>query len=331
MSFLLRMLFLSALALASYLAPVIATAQSVGSTDPITLSVSPDYPAPYGQITITPSSGLLTLSSASFVLSVNGKEIYRGNAKPVAISLGAGGTATTIRGTLIDSSGSYSTSVLVRPQDVALVIEPVSSAPALYLGKPLVPLEGTARIVAVANMRTASGVALDPNTLFYAWTVDNAQIGSVSGAGKTSIVVNTPLQYRQSTVSVSVSNADGTLVGGDSVTLSGNAPSVRIYENDSLLGIRFDHALSGSYSLNAAEEMLFGVPYSFPLANGAPTLAWFLNSVSAQGGSGITLRPTGTGKGSASVSLTATSKEGTTASTNIQFGFGSGSTNIFGL
>lgn len=326
-----RFLLLSALASIALLVPIIVSAQSFGGTAPLTLTTSPQYPAPYGQAIINPLSDTLDLASVTFVLSVNGKEFYRGNAKPVAVTLGAAGSMTNVKGTITGGGTSYSQTLSIQPEDVALVVEPISSAPPLYLGKPLVPLEGNVRIIAVANLRTSSGAALDPNTLSYSWTVDGIAVTASSGIGKASVIAKSPLQYRASDISVAVTSPDGSLVGGAALTLSPEEPTLRIYENDPLLGIRFDHALSGSYAISGSEVALYGAPYSFPTSAGNPLLQWFLNGSSAQTGAGITLRPTGTGSGTANISVTSSSGDSTVAaSLSLSFG-SSSSTNIFGL
>ncbi len=309
--------------------PLSAFAQSAPPA--FTISASPQYPVPYGTVSIVPASNLLDLSSGTFVVSVNGAEIYRGNAQPVAVTLGAGGSVTNVTGTFITGSTNYSQQLTIIPQDVALVVEPIASVPPLYLGKPLEPLEGSSRIVAVANMRTKDGTALDPTTLSYAWTIDGTAITSSSGIGKASIIAASPLQYRASTVSVVVTSPDGTLVGGDSVALNPQEASVRLYANNPLMGIRFDRALAGAIALTGTEESLYAATYSLPTSSGNPLLQWFLNGTSAQSGALITLRPTGQGAGTANVSLTATAGA-TTASANLSLSFGSNSgTNLFGL
>ena len=130
--------------------------------------------------------------------------------------------------TISSGGASYNQILSIQPEDVALIAEPISSAPPLYPGKPLVPLEGDVRVVAVANLKNASGVSLDPATLSYAWTVDDTQIANSSGIGKESLIVASPLQYRVRTVSVAVMSQDGVLVGGASFSLSPEEPSVRI-------------------------------------------------------------------------------------------------------
>jgi len=133
-------------------------------------------------------------------------------------------------------------------------------------------------------------------------------------------------------VSVTVSNQDGSLVGGGSLSLSPMEPSVRIYENDPLLGIRYDHALSDRFSIISAESTLFAAPFSLPTTIGTPFIQWFLNGSVAQTGSSITLRPTGSGQGSASLSLTASAGGNTTATADLSLTFGAATgSNLFGL
>jgi hypothetical protein len=185
----------------------------------------------------------------------------------------------------------------------------------------------------MANFKDAAGKTLDPATLSYSWTVEDTQIANSSGIGKQVIIVASPLQYRERTVSVVVQNQAGGLVGGAELLLNPTEPSVRIYENDPLLGIRFDHALSSTYAIDQSEANLFATPFSLSTRGGAPIIQWFLNGASAQTGSSITLRPSGSGKGSAALSLTA-GAGGTalaTASLPLSFGAKPSTSLFFGL
>lgn len=327
---------LAALAL-TLLLPGAAAAQSLGGTlgEPtptFSLSVTPAYPAPYSKATLSLLSSSLDLAGGTASISIDGKNIYKGAVQPIAVQLGRAGSITRVSATVSIGIENYTQTLSIQPQDVALVIEPVSSAPALYPGKPLVPLEGSARIVAVANLRTAGGAPIAPTALSYAWTVDGTQIANSSGIGKTAIMVASPLQYRGRTVSVAVKSVDGTLVGGASLLLSAADPSVRVYENDPLLGIRFDRALSGGFSVGNTESTLYAAAFSLPTTQGAPLLQWFLNGTAAQTGSSITLRPTGSGQGSASLSLVASAGQYARATATLPLTFGAKpSTNLFGL
>lgn len=326
------------LALAAFVSvlPLPLFAQSLGDAapapgTPFSMTTSPQYPAPGGTVMLSFLSSSLDLANASVRVSANGKTLYDGSVRAVAVPLGRAGSVTTVSATVDAGGSTYTQTLSLQPEDVVLVAEPVASAPALYPGKPGVPIGGTVRVVAVANLRSASGAALSPAALSYAWTVDDTRIADASGIGKSAIMVASPLQFRARTVSVAVTSADGSLSGGASLTLSPVDPVVRIYENDPLLGVRFERALSGTYNIANAESSLFAASYSFPAAFGGPNIAWFLDGAAAQTGAGITLRPTGAGAGQASLSAVATAGEAK-AVQNLTLSFGQTSApNFFGL
>jgi hypothetical protein len=263
---------------------------------------------------------------------VNDQPTYSGAVHTFSVTLGAAGSVTKVQAVLSAAGNSFSKTISIQPQDVVLIAEPIASAPPLYLGKPSVPLSGNVRMVAIANLKDASGKATSPSSYAYAWTVGGIQQSDSSGIGKSSIIVPSPLEYRDSIVSVVVTNASGSLTSSASFTLAGTEPSVRIYENDPLLGIRFDHALSGSYTINGTEDTLYAAPFSLPISNGAPVVQWFLSGTPVQTGNSVTLRPAGSGQGGASISLTASGDGLTTATANLSLLFGlPKSSNLFGL
>jgi hypothetical protein len=323
--------------LAVFLLPLAVSAQSLGglgdlSGEAFSVSASPQYPSPFSQSTLSFLSSALDLTNSTLAVSVGGKEIYRGAVRPVSVPLGKAGNITTARVTISSGGASYSKTISIQPQDVVLVAEPISSSPPLYPGKSLVPIDGDVRIVAIASLRGTSGNSASPSTYSYSWTVDGARIANSSGIGKSVIIVVSPLQYRSRDVSVVVTSANGNLVSGASLSLYAMSPSVRIYENNPLLGIRYDRALFGSYSITGSESTLYAAAFSLPTTGGVPFVQWFLNGASAQTGNLITLRPTGSGRGEASLSVTATSGNSTPATLSLSLIFGAASgTNLFGL
>jgi hypothetical protein len=315
-----------------YALPFAAAAQSLGTTGPFSVTVSPQYPAPYSTASLSFVSGSLDLANATLTVKADGKQIYTGNAAPVSVPLSAAGKTVHIIVSAASAGGTQTQSLSITPQDVSLVAEPVASVPALYPGKPAVPLEGATRIVAVADIRTPNAAQIDPAALSYTWTVDGAQLASASGIGKDAIVVASPLEYRARDVSVSITSQDGAYVGGAGLTLSPTRPTLRVYESDPLLGIMFDHALSGTYAITGSETSLYAAPFSFPISGGAPAIQWFLNGSSAESGPTVTLRPSGSGTGSAGVSATASAGTYSQAAASLTLTFGSSSGgNLFGL
>lgn len=320
------------------LPPLAARAQSLdiagagGGGEPFTINVRPQYPAPHGAANVSLLSGALNLANATMAVSVGGKKIHDGAVRPVSVTLGKAGSVTDVSVTVSSGGAVYSRTVSIQPQDVVLVVEPASSAPPLYPGKPPVPLEGNVRIVAMANFANESGAALDPSTLSYAWTVNDVRMANSSGIGKSAIVVASPLQYRASDVSVAITNRDGSLVGGAELSFMAAEPFVRVYEDDSLIGIRYGRALSGTYGIRGTESTLYAAPFGLPTAGGAPLLKWFLDGAEAQTGSSITLRPSGKGEGRASLSFVASAGAYARASASLSLSFGgTASSNFFGL
>lgn len=316
--------------LSSLFLPLAVLAQSAPA---FTLSISPSYPAPYSSATVSVTSASFDFSSATLAATVNGVSVYSGNVAPFPVNIGAPGKTITVKATITQGPLTYTQSLSFTPQGVSLVTEPEATVPPLYSGRPLIPLSGTVHMVAVAEFKTSAGTPVDPKTLSYTWSADNTTLQNQSGIGKMSAEIPVPLQYRSRTVSVVVKTTSGSSIGAANAALSGSDPSVRIYQNDPLLGIRFDHALLSSYTLTGSEVSLFGAPYSFSTAGGAPALSWILNGSVAQTGSSLTLRPTGTGQGNATLSLSV-SKQSTleNALTTLAIIFGTKSSGgLFGL
>lgn len=319
----------------AFLLPAAASAQSLGAfmnTSSFSVSTEPQYPAPNSKVTLSFLSSSIDLANSTLTVMVGKSTVYKGSVRPVAIPVGKAGSVARVT-VFVESGGAkYIQLLTIQPQDVVLVAEPIASTHALYPGKPSVPLEGDVRVVAIANVRAESGKVTAPSMLSYNWTVDGMQIANSSGIGKSALIVASPLQYRIRTVSVSVTSPEGNLVGGDSFMFSSQEPTLRVYENDPLLGIRFDHALAGRYAIKGSESTLYAAPFSLATTGGAPLVQWFLNGTVAQTGNSITLRPQGTGQGTASLSITASTGGDTPATTNLSLLFGATkSSNLFGL
>ncbi len=321
------------------LVPSVAFAQlatgSLGlgsSGSPFTMTLSPSYPAPNTSATLSfVSTSGLDLSNATLTVAENGTHIYSGSAQTIAVPVGAAGALSTIRATITSNGTSYTQTLALRPQDVSLVLEPLSSAPPLYPGKPLVPAAGEVRVVAVANLRTNAGVQVNPTTLSYSWTMDGVRLANFSGIGKDALLAAAPLQYRSHTISVVVQSQDGALVGGGSVTFESADPTLLLYDDDPLLGILFDHALSGTYALTGTESTLYAAPYSLPTSGSPSSVQWFVNESAAQTGPLLTVRPVGQGAGTASISATEAAGPYTTAAANLTVTFGTTTSSFLGL
>jgi hypothetical protein len=282
-------------------APLLASAQFLGA-DPLTLSVSPQFPHPYDRVTITPSSTLINLAASTITYTVNGKAggtVSGGNS--FSVQAGASGSVTTVAITATGPDGTYQKTLTLTPSDVELVAEPQTTAHPLYPGGRLVGSQSTVRLVALADLRGASG-AIDSKNLVYSWKLGDQQLAPQSGLGRSVLMVTAPERYRNATVSVTVSSQDGGVNGQASLNLAPVEPELRVYENDPLLGPRYDRALLGTFSMRDSEASFVAVPYFF---SKAPTVSWVVGGAEAGQGPIVTVKSAGSGQGSASLAANA--------------------------
>ena len=309
----------------------IAHGQSIGDTDPLTLTVDPSYPAPYSTVTVTPGSTLIDLSSSNITFTLNGKVIQKSSgAEPVTVTVGGPGKATTVTVTATVDGKSYVKSIVFHPAEVALIEEPISTTHPFYLGGPLLASEGRVRLVALPDFRTTTGAAISPSALVYTWKNGDQILQDASGIGKSTLSAVAPDQYRDTTITLTVATQDQSIVGESSVAISPVDPIVRIYQNDPLLGPLFNQALPATFTITDSERTFRAVPYYF---SESPTLAWQVNGVASQSGQDITVRPSGSGVGSALLSIAANAvdyPQNAAAQLSVTFGVKQ-STGIFGL
>jgi hypothetical protein len=308
-----------------------AHAQQLVSTDPITISISPDFPAPYQNFSITPTSDLIDLGSSMVTISVNGAVVEKGSGEITGYaSAGAPGSKTTIVVSVTNNGRSYQKTLVVRPADVALIVEPVSTTHPFYQGGSLLASQGSLRLVAIPDFRTAAGAIIPPASLVYTWRLGNQVLESSSGIGHSTVTATAPVRYRDATITLTVATQDSSIVAQASSAIAPIDPLMRIYQNDPLLGPLYDRALSGTLSMASTEQTFRMVPYYFAAD---PQLAWTVNSAASGADKDITVRSNGNGQGTALLTAAAALPsvfQSATAGLSVQFGQKK-SLGIFGL
>lgn len=287
------------------LLPSFALAQTFtgGAVDPLSLDITPQYPRPYDTILIRPSSNLINLSASTVTVYANGTKIYSGSGTaPATFTLPGAGSATQISMTVAWAGNSYQKSAIVRPAEVDLIPEAQSTLPPFYAGSALPAPGGAMRLVAVSDLRSLAGRQYAPDELSYEWKQDTRVLEDQSGVGRNVLGIAAPNLYRYDTYSVTVSTADNALVAQSSVTLTPELPKALVYEQDPLLGTRYERALSGTFNLPNTEDTFVAVPYFFTKT---PAFAWTVNGNASQTTPSITVRATGNGRGTATLFVTA--------------------------
>lgn len=285
------------------LAPVIAASQSMSGVDPLTVNLSPRYPRPYETVTLTPQSTLVDLSGSTVVVVAAGKEVGRGSGREsYQIPIGGTGTSVPVKVTVTAPDGVYTEELIIRPADVSLVIDAISTAHPFYQGGALVAPEGRVRVIALADLRTSPGSRIASSDLIYTWKSGGRILTADSGLGKSVLTATAPVLFRDANVSVTIASRDGAIVGEASVHIAPTEPLLLIYKDGPLEGPRFLRAVSGTYELKETEEAFRAVPYFFAHR---PTLNWKLGSDTVGHEDSITVRTTGSEAGVAALSVNA--------------------------
>ena len=298
--------------------------------DPLSISVFPRYPRPYETVTVTLKSNLVDLLRGDNRISLNGTVLDEGvGIRSASFTMSGSGETTTIEATVTVDEQTFTKQLVLRANDVALIMEPVTTSHPFYHGGVLPAPEGRLRLIALAHFETPGGSLIPPQDLVYEWRLGEQVLQNESGAGRYILTATAPVKYRDARVTVTVTTKDGSLSGETSVLVSPSDPVVRIYRNDPLLGIRFEEALSGSIALSGDEETFRVIPYFF---EAPPVLSWTINSVEQSTGEDITLRATGGGVGSANVGISARNRNAFQSATQtLTVTFGETRPSFFGL
>lgn len=295
-----RYVVLGVLFLTALIMPASVSAQSLGSNEALNIILTPSYPKPYQTATITVKSTVIDLAASTVAVSVNGVVVDRGTGVVTTqVRVGGPGERTTVSVSATTEGQTYTKQLVIRPADVALIIEPLTTTHPFYEGGALVSSESRLRLVAIPDIRTAAGTRVAAKDLVYTWKLGDQILEGSSGIGRSSFTATAPVRYRSAVLSLTVNTADKSVVAYGQTVITPTDPLVRIYRNDPLLGPIFDRAYTGVLSMTDEEETFRAVPYFF---SAQPSTTWSLNSVVTGSQPDITVRSNGAGSGSALLS-----------------------------
>ncbi|MDP1625373.1 MAG: hypothetical protein Q8L64_06475 [bacterium] len=295
------------------IAPSSASAQTIpGISDPLTLSLIPEVPQPNGLFDVRLQSYSMGLDSALVVWSIDGKEVQRGvGLKSLSARAGGVGSMSTIHVSVVTvGTGTFNTSIVIRPADVALVWESDTYTPPFYKGKALHSYNGAFKVIALPEFVDFSGKRINPKELIYSWSKNGEVQANASGYGKNTFITSQTSYLRPGEdIMVEVSAPRDNIVARRSVTISPIVPKIVFYENSGLYGTLYEKSLLRSVNLVNDEVEIVAEPYFFsvPVRNSAAlSYSWKLNGQtvpSFQNRSGVILRKTGQA-GASSIGVT---------------------------
>jgi len=274
------------------------------------ITVSPTNPS-YGQaVTATLDMQSVNLNNSTILWQVNGVTKKEGaGERSFSFQTERNGQTSLIKVTVTDQKGSvYENIYEVSPSEVNLVIEPGSFVPPFYSGRSAFVPQGSAKIVAIANI-LSNGIRVSDNNLIFKWRKNGVVLSDASGKGKNTFVVEGSVPIKDINIEVEVYNYNSKLVGSNSTILTPYNTKVILYEDNALYGKLFNKALTGTVNIGAQEEFLIiAYPMYFNVSsetNDEIDYRWSVSGKSTATAGAINtllLRQTGA-RGSVSISL----------------------------
>jgi hypothetical protein len=290
-----------------------AQAQIPGIGEAISFDISPENPRPGQIVTIDIESFSVDLDRADSITWVlDGATIKRGaGIKQVQFEAGNLGSRSVIDVIIRAMNGNtIKESITIRPTEVDLLWETDSYTPPFYKGKALSSSDAEITIVAIPQFVTSNGSKLNSSDLIFKWKMDGKALGSLSGRGRDSIKIKGPKMFKSMLIQADVSSIDSALAGKGFEVISPVSPKIVFYENDPILGMKYENALNGRFSLLKEEVNITAHPYFFSGSKRVISdfdYSWKVNGsevvASPDDESSIVLRQVGAGEGEASVSL----------------------------
>lgn len=284
---------------------------SMAQISGIELVVSPENPKPNQDISITASNYSINIDSATirwYVDDVLKKEGV--GAKTFNIRTGKSGDTVNIRVEIFTNDGrDFEQSVNINPAEIVLIIEAGSYVPPLYKGRAYFGNQGIAKIIAIPDI-VQNNIKLDAKKLNYRWTMNGIVLGSQSGFGKNTVVIEGSVPIRDITVDLDVIDTSGKTVATESTFINPSSSKIVFYEDSSLYGVLYNKAISTNYSIGNKEEVkIVAKPYFFDFSGintNESKYRWSVNGKTVNLGGAkneILLRQGGKSGGSAAVSL----------------------------
>lgn len=254
---------------------------SAPSANDILVNLVPPNPAPYENVNISLKSFYYNLDSTFISWSIDGKDLSSGvGKKSFSATAPSAGKETIVVATMSLTDGIMETKISIKPSVMVLLWQANDSyVPPFYRGKALPTPDSEVKVVAMPEIRNASG-SISPNNMTYSWKRDYTNDVDGSGYGKNSFVFTNDYLEDSNNVSVKVSTIDQQSSSEGSVDIGTVQPKIVFYRNDSDTGVVWQNALNDQYKIEGESVTVVAMPYFIsPTELRHPILVWnwFIN------------------------------------------------------
>jgi hypothetical protein len=241
----------------------------------VTFKLYPEFPKVGDQVTASVESSDVNLDFQEISWYVNGKQVSSGTGISSALFTVESNVKTyTVRAVIGSGTSQLVRERVISPGEVILLWEAVDSyIPFWYVGKALMPAEGTVRVTAVP----VGADTLDK--LFFVWRQGTNSLGSLSGYAKNTIVLRNNVLLDSLDVSVQVSSANGGYQATGSLSIPRTEADVRLWSPR--VGLEPLYEQSGVLRLFGESATIEALPYGIAggNTNRGLTYDWLFNSI----------------------------------------------------
>lgn len=247
------LIFLPAIAYAQYTVP--------GFDGSVRMTMNPLHPRPGETVTIALESSLIDLVRSVVAWEVDGRP-RASSGTSLSIVAPALGSRVSVRAIVTTPENSLvEASLVITPTELDLLYESDSYTPPFYRGRALPSAGSTLRLQAIPRFKKPNGSLIPTNEIIFTWRKNGQVLGSISGRGKATATIPSPLLFSTDTIAIEAATRDDAYSGSARVSVSAADPVIRLYEDHPLYGLRLNHAFSTSTDTTARELTLAAIPF----------------------------------------------------------------------
>jgi hypothetical protein len=240
----------------------------------LSLSISPTYPQPGGEVTVSLNDYSINAIGAQVFWFVNGTEIAESkNDRAITITAGSLGEETTVQVVLQRPDGSsIAATNTISPSVVDLILEADTYTPSFYRGRALPSRSGSVRAIALVH----TGSELPESAYTYRWQLGSDVLFDGPMLGRNSVTFDVPIFSQD--LSVEVFNAAGQSMGRGAIKIRSTEPELYFYEWSPLRGLS-QKVISSPFPLIGDETVVYAEPYFVNRVAGGEysNTAWTVN------------------------------------------------------
>lgn len=280
--------------------------------DPLVLSIDPSLPEPEQLVLFKLDSYSMDISRANIVWTVD-KKIEKegiGETRFQTTAPFEAKTKTVVVTVTPTSGAKASKTYYLRSGALSIAWEADSYVPPLYMGKSLLPYQGSIKFVAIPTLFDKKGVQYKNENMVYRWEEDGEYKQDSSGYGKQSYKTKIGPLDKPVEITVTAESKDNYAKAIASISMNSVGPEILFYEEDPLYGVLWNKALPNNTPMKYNEMRIVASPYNFSLPaynNNALSFEWNINNIDApemKGEKSLVLRTNGDKNSLSALNLT---------------------------